>query len=61
LEDELYGIPEFNVVQLVQANSTLMRKADVTLDDMNGSDWKALASANRAMAQVSGDKVSVIG
>src|SRR4051794_11116799 len=57
----VYGVPEFNVVQIIQANADLLRKAGVTLDDVNGSDWTALAAANKKLMRSSGGKVSVIG
>ena len=60
-DDEVYGIPEFNVVQLVQANKGLLDQAGVSLDDVNGSDWDALSAANQKLAQVDGGKVEVIG
>jgi multiple sugar transport system substrate-binding protein len=57
----VYGIPEFNVVQIIQANADLLKKAGVTLDDVNGSDWNALAAANKKLYRTSGGKLSVIG
>ena len=58
---DVYGIPEFNVVQIIQANASLLKKAGLTLDDVNGSDWDALAAANKKLTRSSGGKVSVIG
>jgi multiple sugar transport system substrate-binding protein len=60
-DDEVYGIPEFNVVQLTQANAGLLDRAGLSLDDVNGSDWDALSSANRKLAVSDGGKVKVIG
>jgi multiple sugar transport system substrate-binding protein len=59
--DEIYGIPEFNVVQLIQANGDLLKEAGLTLDDVNGSSWEAVAAANQKLAQSDGGKLSVIG
>jgi multiple sugar transport system substrate-binding protein len=58
---EIYGIPEFNIVQILMANSDLMEQAGVTLDDLNGSDWGATSKASRAMTVREGHKLQVIG
>ena len=60
-DDQVYGIPEFNVVPIVQADKTLLDSAGVTVDDVNGSDWDAIARANKEIARQEGGKVSVIG
>jgi multiple sugar transport system substrate-binding protein len=60
-EDEVYGIPEFNVVQIVQANADLLDEAGVGLEDVNGSDWSAVEQANRKLTQSDGGKLKVIG
>ncbi|MBT0994506.1 extracellular solute-binding protein [Cellulomonas sp. DKR-3] len=57
----LYGVPEFNTVQLVMADAGLLKDAGLTLDDVNGSDWAAITSATTALARSDGGKVSVIG
>jgi multiple sugar transport system substrate-binding protein len=58
---DVYGVPEFNVVQIVQANADLLDQAGVTVEDVNGSDWEALRAASRKLARSEGGKVSVIG
>ena len=58
--DSIYGIPEFNQVQVTMANSTLLEAAGLTLDDVNGSDWNAVIDANESLAVTDGG-VSVIG
>ena len=60
-DDEVYGIPEFNVVQIVQANSKLLEAEGLTVEDVNGSDWDAVAAANKALTRTEGGKLSVIG
>ena len=60
-EDQVYGIPEFNVVQLLQANGELLERAGVTLDDVNGSDWEAVTAANEKLAETEGGKLTTIG
>ncbi|MBB5787289.1 extracellular solute-binding protein [Jiangella mangrovi] len=60
-DGSVYGIPEFNQVQITQANADLLAAAGLTLDDVNGSDWDAVSAANQALFQGSGNSVSVIG
>jgi multiple sugar transport system substrate-binding protein len=60
-DEEVYGIPEFNVVQIVQANADLLEQAGITIEDVNGSDWEALRTASEQLARSEGGKVSVIG
>jgi len=60
-DGHVYGVPEFNVVQIVQANADLLEQHHLGIDDVNGSSWDAISRANKAMAQHSGGKVSVIG
>src|SRR3546814_5899495 len=38
----VYGIPEFNSVQLTMANAELLAAAGPTSDDVNGSSWEAM-------------------
>ncbi|WP_311836079.1 extracellular solute-binding protein [Cellulomonas fimi] len=59
--DQVYGIPEFNQVQLTQANGDLLAAAGLTIEDVNGSSWERIAAANQALAKSEGGKVSVIG
>ncbi len=61
LNDTVYGIPEFNVVQIIQANSKLLDQAGVSIEDVNGSDWDAVATASKALSKTEGGKLSVIG
>lgn len=60
-DGEVYGIPEFNQVQLTMANADLLQAAGLTIDDVNGSDWAAITAANDALSQGEGDNLSVIG
>lgn len=61
LDDHVYGIPEFNSVQLIMANKELLDEAGLTLDDVNGSDWASVSAANKKLSQADGGKLSVIG
>jgi multiple sugar transport system substrate-binding protein len=59
-EDSVYGIPEFNQVQITMANADMLAAAGLTIDDVNGSNWDAVAAANEALT-VSDGRLSVIG
>ncbi len=59
--DELYGIPEFNAVQVVMANKDLLDAAGLTLDDVDGSDRTAVEQASAALTKGSGGSLQVIG
>lgn len=61
LADEVYGIPEFNTVQLTMANADLLAAENLTIDDVNGSDWDAVAAANEALTAGDGGNLQVIG
>ncbi|KQZ83410.1 ABC transporter substrate-binding protein [Microbacterium sp. Root166] len=61
LDDEVYGIPEFNSVQLTMANADLLSAAGLTIEDVNGSDWEAMSAANQALTKSEGGGLSVIG
>ncbi len=60
-DHQVYGIPEFNVVQIIQANQDLLKKAGLTVSDVNGHDWNAVAAANRKLTSTVGGKLTVIG
>jgi multiple sugar transport system substrate-binding protein len=60
-DDQVWGIPEFNTVQIVQANQKLMDQAGVTMDDLNGSDPDAVTEAAKKMYSAPGGKLKVIG
>ena len=61
LDGEVYGIPEFNQVQVTMANADLLSAAGVTIEDVNGSDRAAMAEANKALTKSDGGSLSVIG
>lgn len=61
LDGEVYGIPEFNQVQVTMANADLLSAAGVTIEEVNGSDREAMTQANLALAKSEGGSVSVIG
>jgi len=61
LEGHVYGIPEFNSVQVTMANADLLEGAGLSVDDVNGSDWDAVTAATEALMQGGGGSLSVIG
>ncbi|MBM7503208.1 ABC transporter substrate-binding protein [Agromyces aurantiacus] len=61
LDGTVYGIPEFNSVQLTMADQQLLDGAGVTIDDVNGSDRTAMTDAAAKLVQRDGDNVKVIG
>ena len=60
-DDEVYGIPEFNVVQLTQANADLLKQSGHTVEDVNGSDWDAILAANKDLMKMQGGNLATIG
>lgn len=60
-DGEVYGIPEFNTVQIIQADARLLRQAGLGVAEVNGSDWEALSQANRALSRREGGRIRVIG
>jgi multiple sugar transport system substrate-binding protein len=60
-DDEVYGIPEFNVVQLTQANADLLEQSGHTIEDVNGSDWDAILAANKDLMAMKGGDLATIG
>lgn len=60
-DDQVFGIPEFNQVQLTMANADLLDAAGFSVEDVNGSDREAIQAASEAIAQADGGRLSVIG
>jgi len=60
-DGSVYGIPEFNQVQVTMANADLLSAAGLTIDDVNGSDRDAVTAANEALMRTDGGTLSVIG
>jgi len=59
--DKMYGIPEFNSIQMTMANADLLQEAGLTIDDVNGSDWHGITRAAEAMYRQDGGDLAVIG
>ncbi|ANS80101.1 Sugar ABC transporter, sugar-binding protein [Serinicoccus hydrothermalis] len=60
-DGEVYGIPEFNTVQLTMANQELLDEAGLSVEDVNGSDREAVAEANEQLHESEGGSIEVIG
>ena len=60
-DGKVYGIPEFNVVQVTMANQNLLDRAGLGVADVNGSDWGAITAANKKLSKTRGGKLRVIG
>jgi multiple sugar transport system substrate-binding protein len=60
-DDEVYGIPEFNTVQLTMANEQLLEEAGLTVEDVNASDWESVTRANEQLSRSEGGSLEVIG
>ncbi|TDD41508.1 ABC transporter substrate-binding protein [Nonomuraea terrae] len=59
--NEIWGVPEFNQVQITMANADLLEKAGLTIDDVNGSDWEKATAAAKKLYKAPGGKLQVIG
>ena len=60
-DDQVFGIPEFNVVQIIQANGDLLDQAGLTTAYVNGSDWDAVTAASKELSKTENGKLTVIG
>ncbi|MBE0011081.1 extracellular solute-binding protein [Arthrobacter sp. AET 35A] len=60
-EDQVYGVPEFNQVQVTMANAGLLEDADLSLDDVDGSDWNGVTEAAEKVFTTDSGRISVIG
>src|SRR5690606_37288202 len=58
---ELYGVPEFNTVQVTMANADLLDEAGLDLADVDGWDPEAVLAATEKLTRRDGGKLSVIG
>ncbi|HET6551539.1 MAG TPA: extracellular solute-binding protein [Solirubrobacter sp.] len=58
---QTYGLPEFtNQITLI-VNNDVARAAGVNVRDIQTTDWKRLAAANKKMLKIEGGKVTRIG
>jgi multiple sugar transport system substrate-binding protein len=61
LDGTLFGVPEFNQVQVLMANGDLLQAAGLDVADVDGSSWEGVTAAADAMAVTSAGGVDVIG
>lgn len=61
IDGTVYGIPEFNNVILMIINTAALEEAGLTLEDVDTSDWDAIAALNEQLTTVDGSNVTRIG
>jgi len=57
----VYGVPEFNQLQIAMASTDLLDRSGLSMADVNGSDWSAMTAANEAMTRTTGKRLDVMG
>ena len=57
----VYGVPEFNQLQIAMASTDLLDRSGLSMADVNGSDWAAMTAANEAMTRTTGKRLDVMG
>lgn len=60
-EDTVYGVPEFNQVQITMANADLLDTAGMNVEDVDGSDWDTLTKAAEELSTKSGGSLATLG
>jgi len=61
LDGALYGVPEFNQVQITMASTELLGAAGLAPEDVDGSSWEAVTAAAEALSVQEGGDLQVIG
>lgn len=61
LGGKVYGIPEFNQVEITMANPELLRQAGLGMSDIDGSSWDKITAASQKLSKSQNGKLSVIG
>src|SRR5690606_16957517 len=61
VDGQIYGIPEFFNNLMLIINTDALEEAGLTLDDVDTSDWEALAELNRALTVGSGNDLTRMG
>lgn len=59
--DKIYGIPEFNQVQITMANSELLSSHGLDISDVDGSSWDGMKEAAEKISVVNNGKLEVNG
>lgn len=60
-DGHVYGIPEFNSVRLVLANTSALQDAGLSADDVDVSDWQGVMTASKELYQTGGSGIERIG
>lgn len=60
-DGRIYGVPEFNQVQIIMANGQLLNDAGVALEDLSGQDPARITDATGKLMQHQKGKLSTIG
>jgi multiple sugar transport system substrate-binding protein len=61
LDDKVYGIPEFYIVQANLIDDTSLQSAGVTPEQIQTKDWDALAATSAKLFEQDGAKIKRIG
>ena len=61
VDGTIYGIPEFYNNRILFINNAVLEEAGTSADEVDWSDWDAIAELNEQLAEVDGDNVSRIG
>lgn len=61
LDGTVYGVPEFNNIVLMIVNTAALDEAGMALEDLDTSDWEAIARFNEQLTTVDGGNVTRIG
>jgi multiple sugar transport system substrate-binding protein len=61
LDDKVYGIPEFYIVQANLIDATSLDQAGVTPEQIQTKDWSALASTSDKLFEKDGSKIKRLG
>ncbi len=61
LDGTVYGVPEFNNIVLMIVNTAALDEAGMSLEDLDTSDWDAIAAFNDQVTAVDGGDVTRIG
>ncbi|MFI6740370.1 ABC transporter substrate-binding protein [Nonomuraea sp. NPDC050451] len=59
--NEVWAVPEFNMVQITMANADLLREAGLTVGDVNGSAWDRITAAARKLHKAPGGRLQGVG
>ncbi|MCZ2404365.1 extracellular solute-binding protein [Paenarthrobacter sp. Z7-10] len=61
LNGHVYGIPEFNQVEITMANPVLLKQAGLDMADIDGSSWDKITAASQSLSKTKDGKLAVIG